>query len=160
MNNLNTIQLGYTLTDCYQANANFNGQQKQFVIKYNENLLNVKVGGYVNAPSDSDRGQEFIKLADLSAPDFETLKTIGIDTKYKHIDFNHLGQWMFTRNLSKKQSKDVNQITSKAFEQVNNICAPYNAKCDKAILKAIKKVLKPYLKANEYKQLDKYIYLF
>lgn len=154
------IKLGYTLTDCYSANANFNGQQKQYVVEINEELFNVFLKGYVNGPADTGRERIFYKIADLMPDDLKTLQEIS---KYhKDIKWNKGCYTLYPEKglLTRKKEKELKSFETEYIKAMMRICEPVNVKNLAKVKRGIKSVLKKYLSKENYKDCDRFIYLF
>ena len=150
------IELGYTLTDCYIANANYGDQQKQYVLKIEKKIVNVLIGGYVNEPADSDRSMKYHKIAEISLED--NLALTGISRFYKPIDWHE--KPIDYRQLCKKKLKKIREAESKYLGAISPICSEYNEKLTKITITRIKRVLKKYLDPKDYKDCHKYLYIF
>ena len=162
--------LGYTLTDCYKANANYNGQQKQLVIKINgtpnesqemkrvDGLLNVFIKGFVNAPADMGRFQTFVPLAEISDEDFKSLENIS--KNHKQIDWNTGKYAIWTNHLSKKKYAAIKAAESAYLRLLSETCEPFNQTETKRAVRKIKAILKKYLSKKEYKNCESFIYKF
>lgn len=154
----NQIEIGYTLTDCYSANANFKGQQKQIVLKVDGKITNVFVDGFVNRPADSDRYQSFIKLADFSSQDLDSLKKISKDHKFINWNTGKYTVYTYDSALTKKQKQAVRDAECAYIKILADTIEPLNKKNELKTKKAIKKIIKKYLPKQEYKTIDSFIY--
>jgi hypothetical protein len=156
----NTIELGYTLTDCYSANANFNGQQKQYVVRINGDLQNVIIGGYVNGPSDSDRKCTFHKIADITEETYAELKDAADNYRASLINWNKGTYMVYSRNLTSKEFNEIQKAHNAYIQTLMDICEPKNREAEKAVKKALVKVFKQYFPADELKGCEQFIYSF
>lgn len=154
------IEIGYTLTDCYRGNANFKGQQKQYVLKVGEELQNILIGGFVNCPSDTGRERSYFKLSEISESEYLTLKAIA--KSYQPINWN-TGRYTiydFGKVLSKKEAKELKEAENHYMRTMMRICEPKNDLLKKQVVRKIKAILKPYLSKADYKYCHQFIYTF
>ena len=166
----NKLTLGYTLTDCYSANANFKGKQKQLVIKTTdapirgeemkrvEGLVNLFIKGFVNAPADMGRFQEFYPIAEIAEEDYKALQAIS--NEHKYIDWNTGKYSLWTNHLPKKKYAAIKQAESAYIRLLSDTCEPFNRKETKKAVRKIKAILKKYLSKKDYKSCKDFIYMF
>jgi hypothetical protein len=166
----NTLTLGYTLTDCYSANANYKGKQKQLVIKTTdapnrgeemkrvEGLVSVFVKGFVNAPSDMGRFQEFNPIAEITEEEYKSLQAIS--NEHKYINWNTGKYSIWTSHLPKKKYAAIKQAESAYLKLLSDTCEPFNRNENKKAVRKIKAILKNYLSKKEYKNCENFIYQF
>lgn len=151
-------ELGYTLTDCYRGNADFNGQQKQYVLKIDNELKHILIDGFVNCPADEGRGQTYHKIADLTQLQIDRLKEIK--SQFKTINWNTGKYGIYTNLLSTKKYKALKQAESDYIKTIMAICEPVNVAAKNKAKRAVKAVIKPLLNKTDYKACERYLYIW
>ena len=151
-----TIEFGYTLTDCYHANANYKGQQKQYVFRTNEGIITIlHICGYTNGPADIGRERIFHKLEDIRYDRYLMIRDMCLFTKDKLIDYTNTYP-NFIYSLNKKQRHIINHVFTEYQNTIINICEPINKKSIYLLKRSIWKSL-PH-KNITFKEFDKYTY--
>lgn len=152
------LELGYTLTDCYIGNADFNGQQKQYVLRIDGELKHILIDGFVNCPADTGRGQSYHKIANITPDILAKLKEIK--SQFKTINWNTGKYSIYTDLLPAKKYKALKQAERDYIKTITAICDPVNMAAKNKAKKAVKAVIKPMLSKADYKVCERYLYIW
>lgn len=154
-----TIELGYTITDCYSGNANYgHATQKQYVLLIDGELKNIFIKGYVNGPADTDRERVYHKIADITADQLATLQYIS--DNHNIINWNTGRYSVYTNLLSKNNYKAIKNAESEYINILMAICEPVNRKAEAKLIRGLKKFLKPFVSPKDYETCKSYLFTF
>lgn len=153
------IILGYSLTDCYSGNANFHGQQKQYIIiNADGQIRNIFLKGFVNGPADDGRYRMVHTIAELPIDDYNVL--VNASDFHKSIIWNTGKYSIYTNHLPEKKYREIKKAAAAYVKTLIDICEPFNISESKKAKRKIKSVLKKYLSKADYKNCDNFIYMF
>ena len=147
---MKTINL--TITDCYKGNANFKGSLYQFNLNNEYSII----GGWLNSPSDTDRGQSVEVYKVLTESEYSELKIIienyKINTLTHYQPYNDTAK--FNKYASKKELKAINDAAMANYQIQYLFCEKYNSKLKKtASLKIWQLHFKNYCKLSDFRKI-------
>ena len=158
-NEIKSIELGYTITDCYSGNANWgHAQQKQYVVMIDGELKSLFLKGFVNVPADAGRERTYHKIDDLSIEQYNELKRIS--DNHKEINWNTGRYSVYTDLLNKKDYAEIKKAEQDYINTLVRICEPVNRKAQEATKKALIKFIKPFLPKEDFDTCERFIWIF
>jgi len=142
---IKSVEIGYTLTECYKGNANFRGLQKQIVLKENDKLIPFHPN--LNVPSDFGRTQTYYKISEISEETFNELMKLKANLNSDITPINYIG-WQSARFLKKKDYKKLTNLANDYNMLLAELFEPINYKIKNRYKRAIKKIIKQNYNVN------------